>query len=230
MTVDFPYFLIDLTHTLERDCPSWNGSCGYRDDVKADYSKFEGRVKFKIQSLKMHAGIGTHLDAPSHAFPDGENIDQIPLSTLVASCVVIDVTDKMDELYTLSLDEVKAFEAKFGDIAPRSFVMVRTGWEKHWKHPKKYHNHHRFPSISGQVAEYLVEKQIMGIGIDTLSPDRPESGFPVHELILGAGKYIVENAANLKSLPIKGSFVMALPIKVGGCTEAPIRLVGLVPK
>lgn len=68
----------------------------------------------------------------------------------------------------------------------------------------------------------------MCVGIDTLSLDRPADGFPVHKLFLGNGKYIVENVANLANLPITGSCILALPIKVRGATEAPIRLIGLI--
>ncbi|WP_341752076.1 MULTISPECIES: hypothetical protein [unclassified Candidatus Tisiphia] len=42
------------------------------------------------------------------------------------------------------------------------------------------------------------------------------------------GKYIVENVANLANIPITGSCILALPIKVRGATEAPIRLIGLI--
>lgn len=230
MNLHFPYYLLDLTHSLKTDCPSWNGSCGFRAEVKANYSDFKGPMKFKIQSLKMHAGIGTHLDAPSHAFEGAPNIDEIPLSQLIAPCLVFDVSHHRNELYTLSLDDVYSWESQYGNILPKTFIMVRTGWEKYWQYPKKYHNQHKFPSVSKEAAQYFVEKGVVGLGIDTLSPDREDSEFPVHEAFLGSGKYLVENAANLKALPIKGSYIIALPIKAEGCSEAPARLIGLIPK
>jgi len=73
-----------------------------------------------------------------------------------------------------------------------------------------------------------LERGAAGIGIDTLSPDRPEDGFPAHKLLLGAGKFIVENAANLRSLPPLGSQVLVAPIKISGGTEAPVRLMGFI--
>ncbi len=123
---------------------------------------------------------------------------------------------------------MKTFEQKYGLINSGSFVMIRTGWEQYWSTPKQYHNNHLFPSVSKDAAEYLLQRVVKGIGIDTLSPDRPEDGYPVHKIFLGAGKYIIENVANLKSLPIIGSFIFALPLKTKGGTEAPIRLIGLI--
>lgn len=52
--------------------------------------------------------------------------------------------------------------------------------------------------------------------------------FPFINCFWVMAKYIVENVANLASLPITGSCILALPIKVRGATEAPIRLIGLI--
>ncbi|WP_371254337.1 hypothetical protein [Orientia tsutsugamushi] len=76
----------------------------------------------------------------------------------------------------------------------------------------------------------MLERCVSAIGIDTLSPDRPEDGFKVHKTFLSADKIIVENVANLDSIPPTGSFVMILPIKIKDGTEAPVRLVGLIER
>lgn len=78
-------------------------------------------------------------------------------------------------------------------------------------------------SIKHQIAAIPV-----GLGIDTLSPDTEASGYPVHQAILGAGKYLVENVANADKLPPVGGFSLVMPIPTEGGTEAPIRLIGLV--
>lgn len=90
------------------------------------------------------------------------------------------------------------------------------------------HNNHSFPSLSESVANILVARNVAGIGIDTLSPDGRDSGFPVHKIILGADKYIVENIAGLEKMPAIGAYVLTLPIKGLGLTEAPVRMVGLI--
>ena len=80
------------------------------------------------------------------------------------------------------------------------------------------------------MALLLLERGIVGIGVDTLSPDTPESGYPVHKVLLGSGKYIIENIANSESLPIQGGFIMGLPLPIVNGTEAPLRLIALLPK
>jgi kynurenine formamidase len=177
----------------------------------------------------MIEGIGTHIDAPAHFLPGGVTIDELPLASLIRPCLLLDVSRAADERYRVSRKDVEDFERQWGVINAGSFVMVRTGWERHWHTPEKYRNDYVFPSVSTEAAEVLVERGIAGIGIDTLSPDRPEHGFPVHKVMLGAGKYIVENAATLIGLPPRGGWIATLPLKTKNGTEAPVRLLGLTP-
>lgn len=223
----FPYKLIDLTHVVDGNTPTWDGGCGFHHELRCDYGDCKGDVKFRVQKLTMNAGVGTHMDSPSHCIEGARSIDQLLLRELVAECVVIDVSNKAHESYDVSVEDVKAFEGQYGKIPEGAFVMIKTGWERFWNEREKYRNDHKFPGVSKDAALMLLERGVCGLGIDTLSADRPESGFPVHQVLLGAGKYLVENAANLGELPCKGAFVMVLPIKIKGATEAPIRLIGL---
>ena len=228
MNHSFPYQLIDLTHTLSEEIPSWGGGCGFHHDIKVDYDECDSAVKFRVGQIKMHAGIGTHIDAPSHCIPGAATVAQMPLDTLIAPLFVIDVYEKMTSNYKISDDDIIDFEKKFGQIQENSFVAFYTGWSQYWNNPKKYHNNYCFPSVSESVASMLVARNVSGIGIDTLSPDVPVSGFPVHRIMLGADKYIVENIAGLEKMPAIGAYVLTLPIKGLGLTEAPVRMLGLI--
>ncbi len=224
----FPYKLIDLTHTLSANTPTWTGGCGFNHDIKLDYKDCDSQVKFRVGQLKMHAGIGTHIDSPSHCIPGDATVEQLSLKNLVAPLVVIDLHKKITNDFKVSDNDIYSFENHYGEIQEGNFVAFYTGWSQYWNSPVKYHNSHIFPSISESAAKLLVSRKIIGIGIDTLSPDLPTSGFPVHNLLLGANKYIVENVANLEKMPKMGSYVLILPIKGLGLTEAPIRMIGLI--
>lgn len=226
----FPYTIIDLTHTLDEKVPTWNGGCGFHQTLKSNEATPTEDVSFRVQQLKMHAGIGTHLDAPAHCNRGILTVEELALNNLVAPCAMIDLSATAHERYTASAKEIELFEKKHGKIEAGSFVIVRTGWERFWKEPERYHNNYLFPSLSGEVATLLLERDIAGLGVDTLSPDRPGTGFPVHATLLGANKYIVENVANAALLPPKGSFTLALPIKTRSGTEAPMRLVALLER
>lgn len=224
----FPYKIIDLTHEINEHIPTWDAACGFRSKLILGEGDATTNTKFFVQHFEMQAGIGTHIDAPAHCIKGGQHISEMKLENLIVPVFVIDVSDRVHENYILSVQDVLDFELKFGDILPDSFVVIRTGWDQFWHDPVKYRNNHIFPSVSLDAATLLLERNINGLGIDTLSPDLARSQYPVHQLILGAGKYIIENIANSSALPPKGAFIMALPIKIFEGTEAPLRLIGLV--
>jgi len=226
----FPFEVIDLTHVLSSASPSWDGECGFRHELVLDYENCTTPAKFRVQKINMHAGIGTHMDAPAHCIPDGKTIDKIELTDLIAPCVVIDISMHAHATYQCSVVDIQNFEQQYGTIREGAFVIVRTGWDQFWHQPKQYRNNLQFPSVSPNAARLLLERNIAGLGIDTLSPDTENSGYPVHQAILGAGKYLVENVAHADKLPPVGSFSLAMPIPTEGGTEAPIRLIGLVSR
>ncbi len=152
-------------------------------------------------------------------------IADIPINSLIIPYCKIDVSDIAYAEYQVSVADIHRFETQY--IIPKnSLVIFNTGWEKWWSQSEKYKNNYIFPTISEDAAKYLLSKEIVGLGIDTLSPDRADSEFPVHNLLLSRGKYIIENIANAKGIGPTG-FAIALPIKIEEGTEAPIRLIGL---
>jgi kynurenine formamidase len=225
---------IDLTHALNGNVPTWDGSCGFYLKMKYDYADCQTETKFRLHQVDMKAGIGTHMDAPHHCFLEGVSIDRIALNQLIIPAVVINVADRADENYQLSVEEIQRFETEYGTIPSNSLVLIHTGWSRFWHDPAQYRNVDsqgwmHFPSISEEAAQYLTNRHVVGIAIDTLSPDIPSSDYPVHRLILGSGKYIIENIVNADQLPPYGAYVMALPLKIEKGTEAPLRVIGIVP-
>ena len=168
------------------------------------------------------------MDAPSHCIPGGSSIADISIYDLIRPCVVIDVSSHADEHYCILQEAIIAFEKKHGVIAENTFVIFYTGWEKYWNQPERYRNNLLFPSVSAEAAHFLLTRNIAGIGIDTLSPDSGGEHFPVHQAILGGGKYIIENIANASQLPPVGAKIIALPLKIEGGTESPIRMIAII--
>lgn len=222
------YKFIDLTHKVNPDIPTWDLTCGYYVKTMRDYKHCPGEFKFRSQALDIRASAGTHIDSPAHCFEGARDVSDIPIEELICPCIVIDVANKADEKYKVCIADIENFEKKYGTIQPGTFVLVHTGWSKFWNNPKKYHNNLIFPSVSAQAAEFLLERQITGLGIDTLSPDCDEKGSFVHKILLGANKFIIENVANLEKMPEFGSNILIMPLNIEGAAESPIRLVGMI--
>lgn len=233
-TISFDnYSLIDLTHPLNSQMPTWGGSCGFQHSIKCDHDECTTTPKFRTFTVEMKAGVGTHMDAPIHCFSDGISIAEIPLKELVAPLFVLDVSAKADFKYQISAQDILDFEEVHGIIPSHSLVVGYTGWSRYWNTPEKYRNADElgqlhFPSMSKDAAQLLLKRGIAGIGVDTLSPDIGMDGlYPVHEIFLGSGKYIIENIANAHLLPPKGALAIAAPLKIENGTEAPIRLIAI---
>ncbi|MBX9922517.1 MAG: cyclase family protein [Rhabdochlamydiaceae bacterium] len=223
------FHVLDLTHPLSANAPTWNGSCGFCLEIKKDYDRI-----FRVQQIKMHAGVGTHMDAPSHCIPEGACIADIPVHQLIAPACVINVSHKASKDYAISVEDILCYEKTYGTIAKGSLVIGYTGWDLFWNDPVKYrnvdlHGKMHFPSFAKEAAQILVQRDVAGIAIDTLSPDCSEDSFPVHSLILGSGKYIIENISGCAKLPPKGAYAIALPLRAEEGTESPIRIIALVP-
>jgi kynurenine formamidase len=228
--MNFPFKLIDLTHTLCGEIPSWNGSCGFHQIIKLDYEQNGENVGFRVQQIKMHAGIGTHIDAPAHCIKEGQTVDEIDLNKLVAPCYILDITKISHPTYKLCVEDILAFQMEQNINLRGCFLLIKTGWGDLWGQPEKYRNNNIFPSLSKESAQYLVAQDIKGIGIDTLSPDCIDSGFPVHEILLSHNKYIIENVYFNDEMLMCGGYIMIAPLKTKNGTEAPVRLIGLIPQ
>jgi kynurenine formamidase len=225
--------LIDLTHTLDSTIPTWEGDCGFNLIVESNYQDGKPPVQFCIQSFVCKAGIGTHLDAPRHSFAAGASVAQLPLKRLVCPLYVMDVSMRSHADYQISVDDIVAFEKQHGAIAAGGLFIGYTGWDMFWHDGVAYRNVDEdgvmhFPRFSIDAAALLLKRGVAGIGIDTLSPDGADYTFPVHQLILGNGGYIIENVAHAKLVPPVGALAVVAPLKVKDGTEAPIRLMAMV--
>jgi kynurenine formamidase len=225
--------IVDLTQQVDESSPYWPGGVPFKRDKVADY----GKSGFRMYVFHMGENVGTHLDAPSHFISGGRTIELISPHELVADGVVIDIEGKVvkNPDYALSEKDIQEWETKHGQIPPNSFVIVNSGWWRRWVDIYLYRNRDKanvmhFPGVSEIAARFLVSKRdIRGIGIDTLSLDPGNSKyFGAHKVILGAGKYIIENLTNLNELPPKGFKVYIGVMKVRGGTQAPARVIATV--
>ncbi|MEO1086244.1 MAG: cyclase family protein [Acidobacteriota bacterium] len=178
--------------------------------------------------------------APIHFAAGKLTADQIPLESLLSPAVVIDVTSQaaVDRDYVLTAEDVTAWEAEHGIIGPGTIVMLRTGWGNKWPDRRAYlgddtpgdaSNLH-FPSYGEASARLLVERGVAVLGVDTASIDHgPSTDFIAHQIANGADVPGLENVANLDRLPARGAYVIALPMKIGGGSGGPVRIVALLP-
>jgi kynurenine formamidase len=233
--------VVDLTHTFDKTTIYWpNSPSAFELKPLAD-GQTPGGWFYRSNAFCTPEHGGTHLDAPSHFAKEGMTADQIPVRQLVAPAAVLDVraASAKDPDYRLTLADVKTWERAHGPIPAGAIVLLRTGWSSFWRDRKKYMGDDtpgdasklHFPSYGKEAAEYLVkERKVGAIGVDTASIDYGASkDFVVHVIANGANVPGLENLDHLEELPEWGAWVVALPMKIGGGSGGPLRIVALLP-
>ncbi|MFQ5964600.1 MAG: cyclase family protein [Candidatus Scalinduaceae bacterium] len=230
------YTIIDMTYPLNSNNAYWPGPL---------YSPFKYETLATLERNGVFSGIystpehlGTHIDAPNHFENNQLSVDQLPLKTLIGPAAVIDISTKVEvnSDYQLTVKDIILWEKSNSQIEDGSIILLNTGWWKKWNDYEKYKNADEngklhFPGYSEDAARFLVEKRnIKGIGIDTLSVDYGiSSDFGVHHIINGAGKYILENIANIDMLPPTGAMLIIAPIKIEGGSGGQTRIWAILP-
>ncbi|MBB4930512.1 kynurenine formamidase [Lipingzhangella halophila] len=192
----------------------------------------------------IHTGehTGTHVDAPNHwvSGKDGLDVSQIPLGSLIAPAVVLDVTDRVaeDPDFLLGIDDVRRWENEHGPLPEGGWLLFRTGWDVHSGDEADFLNADEqgshTPGISAECARWLAEETpLAGLGVETVGTDAGlapelEPPFPCHELLLGAGKYGLTQLQNLAKLPPTGAVLLVSPLPVVGGSGSPARALALV--
>jgi len=196
---------------------------------------------------------GTHCDAPCHAIPPplsglphagpagAITVDKIPLEQSMGPAAVIDCRDlkcaKVRETNSIiSVDKVKEWESKYGELMKGEIVLFYTGWcdldsqkllgNSGPQGVSEFLNKRKdYPALNGETLEYLYAHDIRHVGIDLPSVGSPQADVQTHRAGLSKGLVFVENLINLGELPPRGAYYIFLPLKIEGGSGAPGRAV-----
>jgi len=225
--------VIDLTHTLSPGFPTFFGTPGIAIEKRFTFKKDGANVNW--WHVLEHAG--THLDAPFHYSDAGAAVDMIPAAQLVVPLAVIDVSAKAarNADYAMSREDLADWENSNGPLPHGCCVAMHSGWAQHVTNAARFAGKDasgvmHFPGIDPQAAAWLLkERNVAGIAVDTLSLDPGNSkSFKTHATWLPAGRWGIENIANLDKVPAAGATLVAGVPKVKDATGAPARIFALV--
>lgn len=229
--------VLDLGYSLNDRSPFWPGDDYEPFKLKTIATLEKNGVLSKAFAVPEH--FGTHVDAPNHFERNQPAVDEIRPRDFFGPGVVIDVTmqAEVDANYRASQKDVEAWEQAHGKIPAGAIVFLKTGWGQHWKNPARYRNQDstgrmRFPGFSVEAAKFLIEQRAAkALAIDTLSIDHgPSKDFAVHHLVNRAGRYAVENVAQLGKLPARNFLVVVAPIKIETGSGGPARVFAILKR
>ncbi|HPC78508.1 MAG TPA: cyclase family protein, partial [bacterium] len=140
----------------------------------------------------------THIEASSHFFDDGKDIDEYPLDAFLGRAIFLDAEPGI-------IDE-KVIEGLIGDIIKEQDIIIcrnkRTG--------------SGYPYLTSESARWLADKKIKMLGIDTnfkLGRD-VEEGRLIHSILMSREVTLIEFLSNLDLISRREFFFLALPYKV----------------
>lgn len=184
-----------------------------------------------VQRYAAATHVGTHVDAPRHFLADGATVDEIPLDRFAGPAVVLDV--EREAAGEIPLDAVREAAADAGGVREGDIVLVRTGWGARFDDRDAYA---RYPWLAADVADWLLERGVSLLGVDTPSPDRPRAmrpddwdDYPLHRALLAAEVPIAEHLL-LEDVAGERVEVVGFPVKIAGGDGAPVRFVARDPR
>lgn len=225
--------MVDLTHTLTPDFPTYFGDRQLTITPKFTYAQH----KFNLNEWTVNEHTGTHMDAPLHFSENGLSADRIPIANLFAPLAIIDIRAKAEANADAQVtpEDITAYERRHGAIPDGACVAMLSGWDSHVSGPK-FRNvgadgkTMHFPGFHLEGAKYLMERRtVIGLGVDTLSLDfGPSPDFAVHYAWLPTNRWGLEGLANLAELPPSGATIVVGGPKIAGATGGPSRVFALV--
>jgi kynurenine formamidase len=235
--------LVDLSHSYDASTIFWpTAEEGFKLQKVADGVTPAGYYYASNNFCSAEHG-GTHLDAPIHFAQGHPSVERIPLNRLLGPALVIDVSAAVARNvdYLVTTSDFEQFEKEHGQIPADAIVLLRTGFSRFWPDAARYLGTAErgdqavtklhFPGLHPDAAKWIVaNRPIKAIGIDTASIDFGQSTlFESHRALYEHDIPAFENLTNLDRLPITGAQVIALPMKIGGGSGAPLRAVAILP-
>ncbi|MEO8433518.1 MAG: cyclase family protein [Pyrinomonadaceae bacterium] len=239
---DFPAGkILDLSHAFDSQTIYWPTEEGFKLEKEAEGMTPAGYYYAANKFCAPEHG-GTHIDAPKHFAMNSWSVDQIPLENLMGGGLVVDVVKQCEANrdYLVSIGDLQNWENQNGTIPKGAIILLRTGFAKHWPDRVKYMGTDErgatavaklhFPGLSPEAARWLTaNRSIKAIGLDTPSIDYGQSTlFESHRALFERNIPAFENLADLSQLPLKGFSVIALPMKIGGGSGGPLRVVAVI--
>ncbi|MFW5981815.1 MAG: cyclase family protein [Halanaerobiaceae bacterium] len=197
----------DISMEISPEMPVYKGRQEKKPKFKVLNDYTDGDSYESSISFNMHTG--THLDAPLHMIKDGATIDKFLQEEFFYDCQVLDLTN-VD-------DRIRAEDLKTFDIEPDTFILLKTKNSLQSREED-------FIFLAEDAAEYLIELDIKGVGIDSLGIERAQEGHPTHKKLLSNKKLILEGL-RLKEVQ-GGQYTLALfPVKIQDVEATPCRAV-----
>ena len=206
--------IYDISPTISKDIAVFPGDTPFEREILMSFEKGDNLL---LSSTRSTLHIGAHADATNHYNPNGQGINERDLHFYLGACQVISVKLKPKERIHPNHLEGQKIQA------PR--ILFRTN---SFNNPDEWTND--FNSLSPELIEWLAEKKVILVGIDTPSVDASDDKvLHSHNCIYKKNLAILEGLT-LKNIEDGIYTLIALPLKIKDADAAPVRAILLENK
>jgi arylformamidase len=200
--------IYDISPPITEALQVWPGDTPPRREILMDMASGDS-----ITLSTMHATVhlGAHADAPSHYQMSAPSIEERPLDLYIGTCQVMRVTVPRRAL-------IRPPDLPRPVVAER--VLLATGT---FPDPTRFNED--FAAIEPSLVEFLQERGVRLIGVDTPSVDPFDSkDLPAHTMFFKHDLAILEGLV-LDDVPEGIYELIALPIRLVGFDASPVRAI-----
>lgn len=166
-------------------------------------------------SLNTHAG--THVDTPTHFFPEGADAASTGWEHYLGPCVVVDVGDVGSEIHASHLEAMPQLHGQ-RRVLFRTENSRRDLWGLDRFEPE-------YVAVAPDAATWLVEHHFLLAGIDYQGIERFDTtDHATHRTLLQGGCMILEGA-DLRSVSSGVYQLVCLPLRLVDGEGSPVRAV-----
>jgi arylformamidase len=200
--------LYDISPLISPSLGVWPGDTPLSREVLLDMRTGDNLT---LSTLHATVHLGAHADAPGHYAADGAGIGARALELYLGPCQVLRVN-------VARCARVTVCDLRVPITAER--VLFATGT---FPDPQNWNTD--FAALDPELADYLHERGVRLIGIDTPSVDLFDSkDLPTHHVILRHDMAILEGLV-LGHVPEGVYELIALPLRLDGFDASPVRAV-----
>jgi arylformamidase len=203
----------DVTLSISTTLPVWPGDPPV---VLEQVSSMDAGAHDNVSRLACGVHTGTHVDAPHHFLNDHRTVESLSLDILVGPAHLVQISENIK---VVSADVLEKAGIPSGTVR----LLLKTCNSQLWERGVRDFSID-FVGISADGADWLVQHQIMLIGIDYLSVAPYKQSIPTHRTLLGAGVIIVEGM-DLSAVQPGAYQLYCLPLKLAGSDGAPARAI-----
>jgi kynurenine formamidase len=146
---------------------------------------------WRVEQLTLTSHSGSHVDAPLHKLPGAPSIDAFPLERFVGPAFIVDCRNaRPGQPFTSSLlNRTLRHQPDLKD----KIILLATGWGDKRAASELWES--QSPFLSPDGAEWLVDQEVCGVGIDhfSIGGTVEPSNSLTHQHLLGANIWVVED-------------------------------------